>query len=159
MNHKSIKSTEQENGPTLLLEDELAAYRHFCRGIPFETVKDGSLADYICEQAFLSGVHVIEDRQTAGFNGLAMQMLASSFAGQFKGSGAINYLELQASHPEVGNFCITMQRHEGKTPSQLQHEAERERDGLKIELDAVKSKLEKLKASGLDDLPSDGPSP
>ena len=52
-------------------------------------------------------------------SGLAVQMLAASFAGQFKANGATNYLEMSGSHPETrsvrgANMCrIAVHRPQG----------------------------------------------
>ncbi|HEN3551558.1 TPA: hypothetical protein U5E08_003928 [Yersinia enterocolitica] len=52
------------------------------------------------------------------FSGLAIQIMAESFADQFKSSGAVNYLELLFDHSEVGPLTVTMQRVDGLTPAQ-----------------------------------------
>ncbi|HDL6714465.1 TPA: hypothetical protein PXJ64_000493 [Yersinia enterocolitica] len=52
------------------------------------------------------------------FSGLAIQIMAESFADQFKSSGAVNYLELLFDHSEVGPLTVTMQRVERLTPAQ-----------------------------------------
>ena len=83
-----------------------------------------SLEEYVCKQAFLQGMSVHESTLQLNITGLASQMLANAFAGQFKGSCATNYLELSFEHPDVGRFTVTMQKVSGKTPGQLKAEAE-----------------------------------
>ncbi|HBL5510906.1 TPA: hypothetical protein LTW47_004481 [Enterobacter hormaechei] len=53
------------------------------------------------------------------FNGeLASAMFGTMFAGEFVRHGASNYLELTYSVPELGDFTVTTQRKEGKTPGE-----------------------------------------
>ncbi|EPP3538313.1 hypothetical protein ACUN59_005429 [Klebsiella variicola] len=53
------------------------------------------------------------------FNGeLASAMFATMFAGEFVRHGAKNYLELNYDVPEMGEFTVTIQRKEGKTPGE-----------------------------------------
>lgn len=100
-----------------------------CDGIPTEQLEGKSIPEFVAEQAFLTGMapHP-EGGAELGIRGLACQMLAASFAGQFKGSKAANFLEFGMSHPEVGPFTVTMQRVYGKTPATLRNEALAQRD-------------------------------
>ncbi|EBY1102951.1 hypothetical protein DUV14_17425 [Salmonella enterica subsp. enterica serovar Hadar] len=49
---------------------------------------------------------------------LASAMFGTMFAGEFVRHGASNYLELTYSVPELGDFTVTTQRKEGKTPGE-----------------------------------------
>lgn len=49
---------------------------------------------------------------------LASAMFSMMFAGEFKRSGATNYLELSYDVPEFGGVIVTIQRQDGKTPGQ-----------------------------------------
>ncbi|EOZ3812462.1 MULTISPECIES: hypothetical protein [Enterobacteriaceae] len=49
---------------------------------------------------------------------MASAMFATMFAGEFVRSGARNYLELGYNVPEMGEFTVTIQRKEGKTPGE-----------------------------------------
>ena len=49
---------------------------------------------------------------------MASAMFATMFAGEFVRSGARNYLELGYNVPEIGEFTVTIQRKEGKTPGE-----------------------------------------
>lgn len=49
---------------------------------------------------------------------MASAMFATMFAGEFVRSGARNYLELGYNVPEMGDFTVTIQRKEGKTPGE-----------------------------------------
>lgn len=94
----------------------------FCKDIPTDQLSM-TLEEYVCKQAFLQGMSVNESTLQLNITGLASQMLASAFAGQFVGSGATNFLELSFQHLDVGRFTVTMQKVSGKTPGQLKSEA------------------------------------
>ncbi|WP_437435753.1 hypothetical protein [Klebsiella pneumoniae] len=49
---------------------------------------------------------------------MASAMFATMFAGEFVRSDARNYLELGYNVPEMGEFTVTIQRKEGKTPGE-----------------------------------------
>lgn len=49
---------------------------------------------------------------------LASAMFSMMFAGEFKRSGATNYLELSYDVPEFGGVIVTIQKQDGKTPGQ-----------------------------------------
>ncbi|KUB71971.1 hypothetical protein DE52_20590 [Salmonella enterica subsp. enterica serovar Typhimurium] len=49
---------------------------------------------------------------------MASAMFATMFAGELVRSGARNYLELGYNVPEMGEFTVTIQRKEGKTPGE-----------------------------------------
>lgn len=100
----------------------------------FEQAAGVSVEDYVCGQAFLNSAGQAGGDFQMQLSGLACQMLAASFAGQFKGSGATNYLEMGMTHEELGPFTVTMQRRDGKTPAQFRAEAEAERDALRAQL-------------------------
>lgn len=76
-----------------------------------------SLAEFVAKQAYLNEM-TTNDGLNISMSGMALQMVAASFAGQFKANGATNYLELSGNHPETGPFTITMQRTHGLTPAQ-----------------------------------------
>lgn len=103
--------------------DRAQLCQEFCKDIPTEQLSM-TLAEYVCKQAFLQGMNVHESTLQLNITGLASQMLAHSFVGQFKGSNATNFLELSFEHPDVGRFTVTMQKVSGKTPGQLKSEAE-----------------------------------
>jgi hypothetical protein len=105
-------------------EDEdarrLAACWNACVGVETEKLEGKTIAEYVVGEAYLNGMHPAPGG--AGFNigltGTACQLLANSFAGQFKGSGAVNFLEVGMSHKELGPFIVTIQRVHGQTPAQ-----------------------------------------
>ncbi|HHR3778366.1 TPA: hypothetical protein ACS5X7_001537 [Salmonella enterica] len=55
---------------------------------------------------------------------LASAMFATMFAGEFVRHGAKNYLELTYNVPKLGEFTITIQRKNGKTPCERIEELE-----------------------------------
>ncbi|MEK2631589.1 hypothetical protein AAAC13_01660 [Pseudomonas aeruginosa] len=58
--------------------------------------------------------------------GAAAQVFAQAFSSQFKGAGAVNYIEahFESRDPEVGPIVVTLQRRHGMTPGQLRARAE-----------------------------------
>lgn len=112
----------------------IVACVNLLEGHDTERIEGKTLEQYVSEQAFINGM-TVQEGFNIELNGLACQMMASAFAGQFKGSGAINYLEVSGNHPEIGGFTVTIQRDEGKTPHQFRIAAEQQRDEL---LEALK---------------------
>lgn len=115
----------------------LAACWNFCDGIPTEKLEGTDLAGYVSAQTMLTGMQFGNGSATIELEGGACGLLAASFADQFKRSGAVNFLELQMGHPDLGEFVVSMQRLQGKTPAQLKAEAERQRDELLEVLQAI----------------------
>ncbi|EMX8463941.1 TPA: hypothetical protein ACKP7T_000064 [Pseudomonas aeruginosa] len=58
--------------------------------------------------------------------GAAAQVFAQAFSSQFKGTGAVNYIEahFESRDPEVGPLVVTLQRRHGMTAGQLRARAE-----------------------------------
>jgi len=100
-------------------------------GIPIEKFEGKSVAEFVTSQTMLTGMG---PHERGGFGiqleGGACHLLAEAFADQFKSSGAINYLEVNFFHDELGDISVTMQRTSGKTPGQLKSEAIAQRDEL-----------------------------
>ncbi|MDD9228927.1 hypothetical protein PVL97_04580 [Aeromonas hydrophila] len=105
-------------------------------GYATEALEGVSLAEFVAKQAFISQFDA-NDGINLSISGVAVQLLAASFAGQFKASGATNYLELSGNHPETGPFTITMQRTNGLTPAQKLAAMTKQRDVLREALDGV----------------------
>ncbi len=108
----------------------IAACWNFCEGIPTSKMEGNTFEDYVAEQAFINGMAPSEEGMTIGVNGLAAQLIAASFAGQFVGSGAINYLSINMKHREIGEFVVTMQRKKGITPAEKLKQVKDQRDEL-----------------------------
>jgi hypothetical protein len=106
----------------------LAACWNAFIGIPTEDFEGKAVDEYVGEQSFVRGMNTSAGQLDIGLTGKACQVLASAFAGQFIGSGAVNFLEVGMNHPEIGDFIVTMQRVEGETPATLRAKAEAERD-------------------------------
>lgn len=100
-------------------------------GIDTDRIAGKSLGEFLAGELYLNKA---ESKPDGGFgftfSGLAVQLMAESFADQFKQSGAVNYLELLFEHADVGQMTVTMQRVEGLTPAQKLAKAEAERDEL-----------------------------
>lgn len=116
-----------------------------CEGIATERLEGKSLAEYVAGEAFLTGMSPHpEGGAELGIQGLACQVLAASFAEQFKGADATNYLEIGMSHSETGPFTVTMQRVHGKTPATLRNEALMQRNQAIAAAEFFKGLIENL---------------
>lgn len=105
-------------------------------GYPTEELEGVTLAEFVAKQAFISQFDA-NDGVNLSISGVAVQLLAASFAGQFKASGATNYLEMSGNHPETGPFTITMQRKHGLTPAEKLAAMTKQRDVLLDALNGV----------------------
>lgn len=106
----------------------LAACWNAFDGIPTEKFEGKDVSEFVGSQAFLTGMNPTAEGADIGLSGKACQVLAASFAGQFIGTGATNYLEVKMSHPDIGAFTVTMQKSSGLTPADMRERAEKERD-------------------------------
>ena len=105
-------------------------------GYATEELEGVTLAEFVAKQAYLNEM-TTNDGLNISMSGMALQMVAASFAGQFKANGATNYLELSGNHPETGPFTITMQRTHGFTPAQKLAAMTKQRDVLLDALNGV----------------------
>lgn len=142
-NYSLVSSERLPEGITQLkIAERLTACVRLMAGVETVEFAGAFLEDYICDQAYLQGVDVSRNSLSISMKGLACQMLASAFAGQFVGNGAKNYLVMNFSDnsdAELGDFTVTMQRKEGETPAEQLAEAKEEIARLKAELAALKS--------------------
>jgi hypothetical protein len=115
-------------------------------GYATEKFAGKSIGDFVSKEAYLNGMGPAADREGAQMNlsGIACQMLAGAFAGQFEGSGAVNFLEVNLAHETVGPMSVTIQRVQGKTPGQLRAETERELAETKIKLARSQARVAEL---------------
>lgn len=114
----------------------LAACWNLLDGYDTKELEGVSLAEFVAKQAYLKEMNT-HDGLNISMSGIALQMVAASFAGQFKANGATNYLKLSGSHPETGPFTITMQRTHGLTPAQKLAAMTKQRDVLLDALNGV----------------------
>ena len=114
-------------------------------GIDTDRIAGKSLGEFLAGELYLNKA---EPKPDGGFgftfSGLAVQLMAESFADQFKQSGAVNYLELLFEHADVGQMTVTMQRVEGLTPAQKLAKSEAERDELLAALEKAFPELDKI---------------
>ncbi|MFM5744437.1 hypothetical protein ACET6W_17285 [Aeromonas veronii] len=103
-------------------------------GYPTEELEGVTLSEFVAKQAYLNEM-TTNGGLSISMSGMAVQALAASFAGQFKASGATNYLELSGNHPETGPFTITMQRKHGLTPAEKLAAMTKQRDALSSALE------------------------
>lgn len=108
----------------------IAACWNFCEGIETGQMEGNTFEEYVVNQAFINGMTPSDKGMNIDVSGLAAQLMAASFAGQFVGSGAINFLSMHMSHREIGEFVVTMQRKNGVSPAQKLKQAEAQRDEL-----------------------------
>ncbi len=85
-----------------------------------------ALADQVYRDTMLTDMAVRDGGINLSLEGGACQLLANSFAEQFKESGATNYLEMSfdSMDANIGELVVTMQRKDGDTPGQLRSVAE-----------------------------------
>jgi hypothetical protein len=107
-----------------------------------------AVAKNVTDATMLTGLTTGGDGLTVGLQGGAASLLAEMLAEQYKGSGAVNYLQLsfesRVTLPGEA-FIVTVQRVAGKTPHQLRAEAEAERDALRQYLEAAQRRAESLR--------------
>ena len=126
-----------EDSPELVaFAGRLVACYNLLDGYDTEELEGVSLAEFVAKRAYLNEM-TTNDGLNISMSGMALQMVAASFAGQFKANGATNYLELSGSHPETGPFTITMQRTHGLTPAQKLAAMTKQRDVLFEALNGV----------------------
>lgn len=123
----------------------IAACWNFCESIATEKLESQTIAEYIAGEAYLNAFTASKGAANFDLQGSACRVLAASFAGQFKGSGAINYLEIQMAHEEIGEFTVTMQRKQGETPAQKLNDALRSLDFYKSRVDALQQWQSKMR--------------
>ena len=70
-------------------------------------------------------------------------VVAQLFAAEFMDTPAKNYIELVYNTPEMGNFTVTIQKHDHKTPGQRIAEVEDEREVLLAQLKDTVAAYEK----------------
>lgn len=111
-------------------------------GVDIEAFEGKTVAEFVANQTMLTGAGPSE---RGGFGiqleGGACHLLAHAFGEQFKGSGAVNFLEVNFVHDELGDMSVTMQRTSGKTPGQLKAEAVAQRDELLAAIKKIKDSL------------------
>lgn len=122
----------------------IVACWNLLHGYPTEELEGVTLAEFVAKQAYLNEM-TTNDGLGISMSGMALQMVAASFAGQFKANGATNYLELSGNHPETGPFTITMQRTHGLTPAQKLAAMTKQRDVL---LEALELSLAAMEHMG-----------
>ncbi|ELM3751427.1 hypothetical protein RYR31_002596 [Aeromonas dhakensis] len=112
----------------------LAACWNLLDGYATEELEGVTLAEFVAKQAYINEMNT-HGGLSISMSGMAVQALVASFAGQFKVSGATNYLELSGNHPETGPFTITMQRKHGLTPAEKLEATTKQRDALSSALE------------------------
>src|SRR5574343_770357 len=65
-----------------------------CTGIETDKLEGRTIAEYVSNEAYVKAMLPTGGGMSLEVTGIACQMLAASFAGQFVGSEAINFLEV-----------------------------------------------------------------
>lgn len=139
----------------LLVKDEhranvqrIVACVNAFNGIETEQIAGKNLGEFLACEVKLNKAEPNTDGSFGfTFSGFAIQLMAESFADQFRESGAINYLELLFEHKDIGPLTVTMQRTQGLTPAQKLTKAEAERDALKADYDKLAAAHSELRES------------
>ncbi len=111
----------------------LAACWNAFEGIETERFEGKTVSEYVTRETYLTGMEPNGGGMDIGLKGIGVQMVIEALAGQFKGNGAVNFLEVRGSHPDTGPIVVTIQRLHGETPSQQKAAAIAERDQLRAE--------------------------
>jgi hypothetical protein len=74
------------------------------------------LASKVVEETVINKLNIENGSMDIQLKGGACQILADSFAEQFKDNNATNYLEVGLYSPETGPMTVTIQRVHGLTP-------------------------------------------
>lgn len=83
-----------------------------------------ALAGEVCATTLLTSLATGPEGINAVFEGGVSQVMAGAFAEQFREKGGANYLELRFTAKDGLNLLVTLQKLDGKTPSQFRSEAE-----------------------------------
>lgn len=112
-----------------------------------------SLANQAYRDVMLNKMNVERGGINLQLEGGACQLLANCFADQFRSSGATNYLEMsfESNDADIGELVVTMQRKDGKTPSELRSDAEAENKAMRSVLSLCASVLSKVDQTPLDE--------
>lgn len=132
--------------PTELAEfyQRLEAMNAFCAPVTTESMAGQNVYTWINTESqrvietmgedAAAGVGPMSAFKKAFGDGPVSGVVATLFAQEFLETPAKNYIELHYNTPEMGNFTVTIQKHDHKTPGQRIAEVEDERDDLLMQL-------------------------
>lgn len=132
--------------PTELAEfyQRLEAMNAFCAPVTTESMAGQNVYTWINTESqrvietmgedAAAGVGPMSAFKKAFGEGPVSGVVATLFAQEFLATPAKNYIELHYNTPEMGNFTVTIQKHDHKTPGQRIAEVEDERDDLLMQL-------------------------
>lgn len=132
--------------PTEMAEfyQRLEAMNKFCAPVSTESMAGQNVYTWINTESkklveamgedAAAGVGPMTAFQKAFGTGPVSGVVATLFAVEFMDTPAKNYLELGYNTPEMGNFTVTIQKHDHKTPGQRIAELEDERADLLTQL-------------------------
>lgn len=132
--------------PTEMAEfyQRLEAMNTFCAPVPTESMAGQNVYTWINTESqkliqtmgedAAAGVGPMSAFKKAFGEGPVSGVVATLFAQEFMATPAKNYIELHYNTPEMGDFTVTIQKHDHKTPGQRIAEVEGERDALLAQL-------------------------
>lgn len=132
--------------PTEMAEfyQRLEAMNAFCAPVTTESMAGQNVYTWINTESqkvvetmgedAAAGVGPMTAFKKAFGDGPVSGVVATLFAQEFMATPAKNYIELHYNTPEMGNFTVTIQKHDHKTPGQRIAEVEDERDDLLMQL-------------------------
>lgn len=132
--------------PTEMAEfyQRLEAMNAFCAPVTTESMAGQNVYTWINTESkklvetmgedAAAGVGPMSAFQKAFGDGPVSGVVAQLFAMEFMATPAKNYIELHYNTPEMGDFTVTIQKHDHKTPGQRIAEVESERDALLTQL-------------------------
>lgn len=124
--------------------ERLEAMNAFCAPVSTESMAGQNVYTWINTESkklveamgedAAAGVGPMTAFQKAFGTGPVSGVVATLFAQEFMATTAKNYFELHYNTPEMGDFTVTIQKHDHKTPGQRVAEVEGERDALLAQL-------------------------
>lgn len=132
--------------PTEMAEfyQRLEAMNAFCAPVTTESMAGQNVYTWINTESkklvetmgedAAAGVGPMSAFQKAFGDGPVSGVVAQLFAMEFMATPAKNYIELHYNTPEMGDFTVTIQKHDHKTPGQRIAELEDERADLLMQL-------------------------
>jgi hypothetical protein len=115
-------------------------------GYPTHKLVGKPLAEIVSNEAYIYGMGPApEGGLELKLHGMACQLLANAFAGEFVSSGAVNFIEVGMEHDDVGPMTVTIQRVQGKTPGTLRAETMKELAEANAKLETMEDFTARLK--------------
>lgn len=116
------------SGEVVSLEEANAQRKEALAALEFINDENGKLrrgvADSAVAATLLTEMSLNKGGLTLQLEGGMCQLMANTFAQQFREQGGVNYLEMGFTANDGLRLIVTMQKVNGKTPAQLRNEAD-----------------------------------